>query len=68
MIYNYIDNDWLLMLASKSCFQDLVVLTCVSSNGHKRLLDEKVVGGQLETAKVDIGRAVTYDEGVSRQG
>ena len=50
------------MLASKSGFQDLVVLTCVCSNGHKRLLDEKVVGGQLETAKVDIGRAFTYDE------
>ena len=37
-------------------------------NGRKRLLSKKVVGGQLETAKVDIGRAVTYDEGVSRQG
>ena len=31
-------------------------------NGPKRLLSEKVVGGQLETAKVDIGRAFTYDE------
>ena len=29
------------------------------NNNHKRLLSEKVVGGQLETAKVDIGRAVT---------
>ena len=52
-------------------FQDLVFF--VSSvptdvNGHKRLLGEKVVGGQLEMAKVDIGPAVTYDEGVSRQG
>ena len=73
MIDKSIDNHnlyWPLMLASKKRLRGLRVFQCVPTvtNGHKRLLSEKVVGGQLEMAKVDIGRAVTYDEGVSRQG
>ena len=37
-------------------------------NGHKRLLGEKVVGGQIKTVQKDIGQSGPYDEGVSRRG
>ena len=51
------------------CFMTSIYF-CVPTvvNGHKRLLGEKVVGGQIETVQKDIGQSGSYDEGVSRRG